>query len=191
MEMRARSIASHLKPYSIFRKRRTTIAHAFASALAPTDAYDEEKVIAALKALRQDPDNLRCVYCFKPAETWDHLFNLVKNGESNGYGHQIGNLVPCCRHCNSAKGGKTFESYIDNLAPFDLKRRAMLKAPLRAHAQLTKASDSRPTPRERKLLRKYSEIQNHVLALLQEADACAAEIRAERQLGRWRDREPE
>jgi len=188
--VRARSIASHLKPYSIFKKRRTTIAHAFASALAPTDVYDEDKVIAALEALRQDPHNLHCVYCFEPAETWDHLVNLVKNGESNGHGHQIGNLVPCCRRCNSAKGGKTFESYIDSLVPFDVKKRAMLKAPLRAHAQLTKMSDSRPTARERKLLKQYREIQDHVLALLQEADACAAQIRAEREVRRWRNRKP-
>lgn len=189
--MRARSIASHLKPYSILKKRRTTIAHAFASALAPTDLYDEDKVIAALKALRQDPDNLRCVYCFEPAETWDHLFSLVKNGESNGHGHQIGNLVPCCRHCNSAKGGKTFELYIDSLVPSDLKKRATLKAPLHAHAQLAKISDSRPSARERKLLKQYREIQNHVLALLKQADECAAEIRAEREARHWRNREVE
>jgi 5-methylcytosine-specific restriction endonuclease McrA len=189
--VRAKSIASHLKPYSILKKRRTTIAHAFASALAPTDVYDEDKVITALRALRQDPDNLRCVYCFEPAQTWDHLFNLVKNGESNGHGHQIGNLVPCCRHCNSAKGGKTFEAYIDSLVPFDLKRRAALKALLHAHAQLTKTSDSRPSLRERILLKKYREIQDHVLSLLREADTCASEIRAERQLRRWRNRESE
>jgi hypothetical protein len=49
--MTPKSIRSHLAPYSIFSKRKTTIAHAFASALAPSDEFDKEKVEAALKEL--------------------------------------------------------------------------------------------------------------------------------------------
>lgn len=30
---------------------------------------------------------------FEISANVDHLFNLVTNGEANGYGHQIGNLV--------------------------------------------------------------------------------------------------
>ena len=82
--MKAKSIISHLKPYSIFKKRRTTIAHAFASALASTDIYDEEKVALALQALGQNPDNLHCVYCCQPAQSWDHLFNLVRGENRTG-----------------------------------------------------------------------------------------------------------
>jgi len=181
--LKAKSIVSHLKPYSIFKKRRTTIAHAFASALAPTDMYEEGKIEAALRALGQDPDNLHCVYCFESAQTWDHLFNLVKGGESNGYGHQIGNLVPCCRDCNSSKGGKSFEAYIDGLYRSSEEGRAMVKARLRAHSELTKMSRVRSSPNERALLQKYRNIQNQVLALLREADACANDIRTERQKG--------
>ncbi len=184
--VKARSIISHLKPYSILKKRRTTIAHAFASALAPTDFYEEDKVLAALKALGQDPERLHCVYCFQPAQTWDHLFNLVKGCEPNGYGHQIGNLVPCCRHCNSSKGGKSFEAYIDGRHTLSEESRARVKARLRAHSELARMNRARPSPNERALLQKYRDIQNQVLALLQEADACAEDIRAERQKGRWR-----
>lgn len=179
--MKARSIVSHLKPYSIYKKRRTTIAHAFASALAPSDDYDEDKVRAALEALGQDPNSLHCVFCFAPAETWDHLVSLVKNGEPNGHGHQIGNLVPCCRHCNSSKGGKPFEAYVDSLTKLGESTRAAMKARLRAHSGLTTMSNTGATPRERALLRKYRVIQDQVLALLKDADDCAAEIRAERQ----------
>ena len=58
--MTPKSICSHLKPYSINSKRRTTVAHAFASALAPCDVYDRAKVEAALIALGQkDLSNCR------------------------------------------------------------------------------------------------------------------------------------
>lgn len=184
--MKARSIVSHLKPYSIYKKRRTTIAHAFASALAPLDDYDEDKVRAALEALGQDPDRLHCVFCFAPAETWDHLVNLVKNGEANGHGHQVGNLVPCCRHCNSSKGGKRFDAYIDSLVQLGVSTRESMKARLRAHASLATMSSTGVTSRERALLRKYRSIQDQVLALLQDADVCAEEVRSERQKRRWR-----
>ncbi|QQK02974.1 hypothetical protein JFN94_02005 [Burkholderia anthina] len=179
--MKAKSIGSHLKPYSIFKKRRTTIAHAFASALAPTDIYDKIKVDGALRALGLDPDDLRCVYCSKSAQTWDHLFNLVTNGEANGCGHQIGNLVPSCRDCNSAKGGKPYEVFVDGLAALSDEGRAELKARLRAHSELTKSSTLSASQNERALLQRYRAIQDQVLALLQDADACAEEIRAERQ----------
>lgn len=178
--MKAKSITSHLKPYSIFKKRRTTIAHAFASALASADIYDEDKVAIALQALGQNPDNLHCVYCCQPAQTWDHLFNLVKGGESNGYGHHIGNLVPCCRDCNSSKGGKSFETYVDSLERLTHEQRGELKARLRAHSALNRTDWPLPSMNERVLLKKYRGIQEQVQALLQEADACATEIRAER-----------
>lgn len=112
--MDKRSIRNHLKPYSIFQKRRTTINHAFASALAPYDIYDEQIIDKALKVLGQDPNGyLYCVYCGSKAQTWDHLVGLVKDAQLRGYGHQIGNLVPCCRDCNSKKGSKDWRQFIE------------------------------------------------------------------------------
>ena len=134
--MTPKSIGSHLAPYSIFFKRKTTVAHAFASALAPSDEFDKEKVETALDALGQK--NLRqltCVYCEKLAQTWDHLENLVKDGQLNGYGHQIGNLVPCCRDCNSAKGGKPFREYVNTLY-LESTAKADLIARLERHLSL-------------------------------------------------------
>src|SRR5262249_39203531 len=94
-------IRPHLRPYSIVQRRKTTINHAFASPLAPCDEYDEERLARAMAALGQDDlDALRCVYYGAGGETWDHLVGLVKNSEPNGYEHQVGNLVPCCRACN-------------------------------------------------------------------------------------------
>ena len=61
-QMTPKSIRSHLAPYSIFSKRKTTVAHAFASALAPLDEYDEDKLKVALDALGQKNfDPLSCV----------------------------------------------------------------------------------------------------------------------------------
>lgn len=111
--MKKEDIKRHLKTYSVYSKRRTTINHAFASAIAPSDDYSEEKMDKALSFLGQTPDaDLLCVFCDSEAETWDHLLGLVKGGELRGFGHQIGNLVPCCKECNSKKGSKEFDRFI-------------------------------------------------------------------------------
>lgn len=111
--MKKEDIKRHLKTYSVYNKRRTTINHAFASAIAPSDNYEEDKINEALKFLGQNPnEDLKCVFCNDYAETWEHLVGLVKNGELRGYGHQIGNLVPCCKQCNSKKGSKEFDKFI-------------------------------------------------------------------------------
>ena len=111
--MKIKSIKHHLQPYSIMGKRETTINHAFASAIAPNDSYDEKIIKEAVKTLEQNPDeDLLCAYCGDLAETWDHVFGLVKNSKFSGYGHTIGNLLPCCKKCNSEKGNKNWEDFI-------------------------------------------------------------------------------
>ena len=86
--MKRISVKSHLKRYSVFQKRSTTINHAFASAMAPTDEYSAETVDSILTELEcLKDDHIYCVYCgLVEAETWDHLFALVKNNEPSGYG---------------------------------------------------------------------------------------------------------
>jgi len=96
--MKKQDIKKNLQDFSIYGKRKTTIAHAFASALSVADSYDEKGIDTALRILGQDPkSDLLCVYCGKPAETRDHIMAIVKGGKFLGYGHQIGNLVPCCK----------------------------------------------------------------------------------------------
>jgi 5-methylcytosine-specific restriction endonuclease McrA len=41
-----------------------------------------------------------CVYCGGPAQSVDHVVPLVRGGTN-----YEGNLVPCCRRCNSSKSG--------------------------------------------------------------------------------------
>lgn len=176
--MTPKSILSHLAPYSIFSKRKTTIAHAFASALAPSDDFDEKKVEAALEALGQKSlKRLTCVYCGKLAQTWDHLENLVKEGQLNGYGHQIGNLVPCCRDCNSAKGGKPFQAYVESL-PLSPHEKTDLISRLKNHlAQARPIDKSALDAEKRAAFEKFNAIKGQILELMQEADRCAEVLR--------------
>lgn len=101
--MRYPTVRNHLKPYVMVSRRKTTINHAFAAAIAPSDDYDVQRVRQALALLGQDPDqDLRCAYCGATAQTWDHVFATVKDSRFSGYGHRLGNLLPCCKFCNSA-----------------------------------------------------------------------------------------
>ncbi len=125
--MRKQDIRRHLQDYSICGKRKTTINHAFASSLSVADTYDEEKIDAALLLLGQDPNQtLICVYCDKPAETWDHIMAVVKEGKFSGYGHQVGNLIPCCKDCNSMKGNRDWKAFLISKRPMEWQNPDML-----------------------------------------------------------------
>jgi hypothetical protein len=92
--------------------RGSTINHAFASALATADVYDEETLVSALAKLGQSAtDPLRCVYCTAPATSIDHLHGLVQDSSYTGHGHVIGNLVPCCSACNQSKGKTSWRDW--------------------------------------------------------------------------------
>lgn len=47
-----------------------------------------------------------CVYCGAEATALDHVVPQIKGGSS-----KRGNLVPACKPCNSAKGGRTLEEW--------------------------------------------------------------------------------
>lgn len=113
--MKMNSVQRHLRPYSIAQRRITTINHAFASAIAPCESYDSARVARAIRDIGQNPDDeLACVYCGEPAETWDHVCALVKAKQYSGYGHNLGNLVPCCRSCNARKGNRDWIDFLQS-----------------------------------------------------------------------------
>ncbi len=86
--MSAQSIKAHMRGYSIAKNRKTTVTHAFASAIAPCVVPDHASLDAAIQTLGQDPNgDLECVYCDALAETWDHLNALVKGNGASGFGH--------------------------------------------------------------------------------------------------------
>ncbi|CAA9891349.1 conserved hypothetical protein [Candidatus Methylobacter favarea] len=177
--MKKESIKTHLKPYSIFQKRKTTINRAFASALAPNDNYDSQMLNIALRLLGQNPDDaLICVYCGGHAQTWDHLIGLVKDSQFRGYGHQIGNLLPCCRDCNSKKGSKDWQEFIETKVEDEQEQKA-LKAQIQAYldgyakpVDIDKIKTAMPEEWAR-----YANIKKQIFDLMREADEIADKIR--------------
>jgi hypothetical protein len=177
--MRKENIRTHLRPYSILQKRRTTVNHAFASALAPCSEYDDEVLTSALVFLGQDPTgDLNCVYCDKPATTWDHLVGLVEKAELRGFGHQIGNLVPSCQPCNSRKGSRDWRTFIqsmDNDPHICQQRIALLQQYLLRFAQpidLGRVHAAAP-----ELWEEYCAIKLNIFELMRRADEIAGQLR--------------
>ena len=177
--MKKKSIKSHLSKYSLVQKRSTTINHAFASALAPFDVYDENKINAAITFLGQDPESdLTCVFCGNAAETWDHLVSLVEGGKLRGLGHQIGNLVPCCKLCNSQKGAKDFAAFIKDFAKIKGDRSelaSMLTLYVKKFAKPVNTALFESCVPEQWF--RYNEIKKEIIDLLKEADGLAEALR--------------
>lgn len=177
--MKLADIKPHLRPYSLVQRRKTTINHAFASALAPCDRYDEERLKRAMAVLGQaDLDDLRCVYCGTAGETWDHLIGLVKDSELNGYGHQVGNLVPCCRACNSLKGNREWREFLRSAIPDPVRREGVESvlgkylSTFATEVDLSRAQAEHPQEWER-----YVQIKHQIIELMAEADRLAKQLR--------------
>ena len=179
--MKRESIRSHLRPYSILNRRATTINHAFASAIAQYDDYDDEKISEALTFLGQDPNkDLICVYCDERiAETWDHVYGLVKNKKYFGYGHTLGNLLPCCKECNSKKGNQEWRRFISKIISDETARKAKIK-------QLQSYFDQYLKPRLGQdeinylcpdEMKEFLEVKKNILLLMAKADEIAEDIR--------------
>ena len=175
IQMRYSDVKRHLQPYVMVTKRKTTINHAFASAVAPCDEYDSQRIRSAIVDLGQDPDlELDCVYCGKPAETWDHVFATVKKSVFSGHGHRMGNLLPCCKPCNSKKGNRSWQAYLSTLLIPDAdreSRQGLIASYLEKHHVLD------DLPAVHCDYEELGRIRSQVLALLAEGDVIAARIR--------------
>ena len=170
--MHCSKIKNHLKTYAIVARRKTTINHAFASAVAPNDEYVPELVKSAMRDLGQNPESLRCVYCDEPAETWDHVFATVKDTKFSGYGHRLGNLLPCCKPCNSAKGNKNWRAFVEGKGNVgEQERIAAIDVYLAKYLIQEIALENSPEHV------RLEEIKTQVLSLLAEADGIAKKIR--------------
>lgn len=172
--MHYRTLKAHLRPYEMVKRRRTTINHAFAAAVAPHDEYEDERIRGALCVLGQDPDQpLVCAYCGEAAQTWDHVAATVRNREFSGHGHRLGNLLPCCKPCNSAKGNRQWADFMAGL-PAGPGRDARTNA-IRRYLDAYTVSDvlDPHMPEMLQLL----EVRDLVLLLMKKGDALAAKIR--------------
>ena len=173
--MRYRDIRRFLKPYSIVASRTTTINHAFAAAVASCDPFDDEVVRKALDVLGQNPDeDLCCAYCGAPAETWDHIHATVKDKKFSGFGHRLGNLLPCCKPCNSKKGNKDWRAFLRSLPfadPVLKEREGRIESFIRQYGKTDAIPNHVP---EYELLQ---ELRRRVLELFSEADKLASIVR--------------
>jgi hypothetical protein len=113
--MKVEAIRKKLRHPSI-HSRASTLTTAFASAIAPYDLYRSDIVRKAIRDLKQDPENLKCVFCGEQAEGWDHLEPLIVGKSFSGYGHWLGNLVPCCGDCNALKRGQNWPDFLKSKA---------------------------------------------------------------------------
>jgi hypothetical protein len=175
--VKAASISAHLRPYSIFQKRSTTIAHAFASAIAPAEELVATRLAEAIRLLGQEPAaDLSCVYCDRQAETWDHLLALVHGGEMSGYGHTLGNLVPACRDCNSRRGNREWRSWLTARRQDGAERAKAIDGYVAFCGKALRSTEDlkRVAPDE---MDRYGAVRIRVLELLKEADKIASEIR--------------
>ena len=173
MSARVDSIKKHLSRYSVHSQRRTTINHAFASALARVEDFDAIRAADAMLLLGLEPDALRCVYCDQPAETWDHLYGLVQNQRYAGRGHEIGNLVPACKRCNSAKGSKDWRVFaVSRGVPEDrVQRIAEYETLIPEVCDQSRLEELYPD-----LMSAYAELRLSVNNLLKVADGIATEV---------------
>jgi hypothetical protein len=183
--MKKTSIKHHLGRYSIYQKRATTINHAFASAIAPIDVFSEETVDKVLNELRCFKDGkIMCVYCGRSeAQTWDHLYALVKDNEPSGYGHKYGNLVPASKECNSLKRNLDWETANNLINARDSAQRAKVSRVIRAHLKKYPPKGKVTSGRKWDRIKK---IRAQILALMKQADdiISAKETQPRRREGR-------
>ena len=125
-----------------------------------------------------DLNDLQCVYCPSPATSWDHLVGLVKNSQLSGYGHQIGNLVPCCQACNSSKGNKDWRLYLGETIADAVQRQRIeqtLEKYIHTYSReidLQRVQEENPSEWQR-----YNEIKGQIIDLMSEADGLADSLR--------------
>lgn len=133
----------------------------------------------AMRVLGQNPEfELLCVYCGNTAETWDHVVGLVKNSTFSGFGHVVGNLVPCCKSCNQKKGNKSYEDYFAipeiNLLPGATLRQAALKNYIEKYSEYFEKNS---VPAHPDKIKRLELVKEKILLLLKEGDKITEEIR--------------
>jgi 5-methylcytosine-specific restriction endonuclease McrA len=53
-----------------------------------------------------------CAYCGKPlGDSFDHTIDHILSLENGGL-HELSNVVPCCRKCNTSKANKLLEQWL-------------------------------------------------------------------------------
>ena len=134
-----------------------------------------------MEVLGQNPnEDLKCAYCDRPAETWDHVVGLVENQHYSGFGHTIGNLLPCRKQCNSSKGNKDWRGFVTKGLEDKSQRTAKINqlenyfSLYRDNFRLGRKEIEDLFPNEMKQL---SEAHNKIIELMKQSDKVAAKLR--------------
>jgi hypothetical protein len=100
----------------------------------------------------------------------------VKDSRFSGHGHRLGNLLPCCKPCNSRKGNKPWQAHLASLALTEEELAERAEAITR-HIDLFGMVDEHAlaTPDHQRL----DQIRGQILALMTEGDEIAARIHAQ------------
>lgn len=88
--------------------RISTLRRSMACTLMNRDACTLEQEQVWLKYF---PDN-KCAYCGQEATHLDHLHPMIRDNEPTGFGTDPGNLVPCCKNCNTPKGNMAWADFM-------------------------------------------------------------------------------
>jgi hypothetical protein len=172
--MKLSSIKYYLRHYGKIRSLRgSVIQSTFKRTTAAFDDFNGALVEAAMKTLDQSPDRLTCVYCGKEATCWDHLLPAAKGGT-----HQLRNLAPACADCNKKKGGKTWQTFFDDLGSPDdnAERRKTL-------ALYTKDFQAGESLVDKEDQEKLNELLNIIHQAMSDADKVIAAAIAKRKAG--------
>ncbi len=101
-------------------------------------------------------------------------FATVRESEFSGAGHRIGNLLPCCKPCNSKKGNLGWEAFIASREVAGSLRDVRV-ARIRRYLDKLFVADSVPSALPE--YARFLEIRDEVLRLMKEADTIASGIR--------------
>ena len=116
-----------------------------------------------------------CAYCDKSAETWDHIKAVVSKSSFSGHGHQINNLIPCCKDCNSAKGNKEWNVFL-KFKKLDTQERIDRITNYINHNYID-AKNLLQTDDFKDDLKEYNAIKEQVFELMKKGDQKAKAIR--------------
>lgn len=139
--------------------RTSSITNTFYASILPFNKFTDEDVNSRLVTLGYsnveiENENICCIYCGAEANTWDHLYPLIKNRKATGYYHDISNMVPSCNTCNSSKGSKDYKEWLSKNA--STKRSISEEYRNKAINRINRALEITP-------VRNISEILNKVL----------------------------
>ena len=105
--------------------RSSSITNSFVNGIIPVIEPTESEIREALKILKQNENDVRCVYCGDKKTEWDHLHPLIINKKHTGYITEIANLVPACGKCNQSKGNSNWKEWMISNAEKSPKTRGI------------------------------------------------------------------